>query len=79
MPKKIYDILPPKLANKTENTAKSFATHEKSHGQQKLKKPKKSSPIILDKKDKRFPLKEILIGGGVILIVLSIYLYNKLP
>ena len=79
MPKKIYDILPPKLANKTENTAKSFATHEKSHGQQKLKKPKKSSPIILDKKDKRFPLKEILIGGGVILILLSIYLYNKLP
>jgi len=72
MSKKIYDILPPKLINKVEDTLKDLSGA--------AKKKKSHRKTVQERHKKRpFPSKEILIGGLVIVFLLGIYFYNKLP
>lgn len=72
MAKKIYDILPPKLVNKTEDKIKDLGGAVK-------KKRSYHKTARNHHKERHFPLKEILIGGSVIVFLLGIYFYNKLP
>ena len=75
MAKKIYDIKPPGLVSKVSQDTK------RSSG--KLKK-KKSEPVVKSPKlpkdeERTFPGKEVFIGGAVIVLLLGIFFYNKLP
>jgi len=98
--KKIYDITPPKVAYKVENTIKEMAVNDKpkkapkkakvvfqsakliqppqpTQSPQSIKQPQ---PLQLPEgRKRRFPLREILVGSSVILILLCIYFYNTLP
>ena len=71
MSKKIYDILPPKMIHKVEDATKSLSLGKKSK-----KRSKKNSH---QQSVKKFPLKEVLVGGSIIVFLLGIYFYNKLP
>lgn len=71
MANKIYDIRPPQLPVRIVKSAKVVAVD----GEKTEKNAVKSSSEF----KKRKPLKEIFIGGGIIFILLTIYLYNKLP
>jgi len=68
MSKKIYDILPPKVAHRLEN----FLTKDS-----KAKTSRRKSRNRIHKKN--LPLREILVGGGVILILFVIYFVSQLP
>ena len=81
MSKKIYDVMPPKVAHKVENTIKSLgAKNTKKRRTKKVvsvaKEEKKEFAL---KPVKRFPVKEILFGITIIVILIGIYLLNKLP
>src|SRR3989344_8717825 len=71
MSKKIYDILPPKMIHKVEDATKSLSLGKKSK-----KRSKKNSH---QQSVKKFPVKEVLVGGVIIVLLLGVYLYNKLP
>jgi len=86
MPKKIYDIVPPKA--KMGNAIKTL------DGKNKVRKTRKKPisdfpvpqpimqpvvPPIAQYGKKRFPLREVLAGGAIITFLFGIYLYNKLP
>jgi len=71
MSKKIYDILPPKLVHKVENTLKNLGGAAK-------KKKSRHRAVQNQYKEKHFPLKEILVGGLIIVFLLGIYFYNNL-
>ncbi len=79
MSKKIYDIKPPKIAKKIENTIKEFSSPVVSS-----KKEKKSlinnSTIKKETKRKRtlFTKRNILIAFAALVLVVGIYLYNSL-
>ncbi len=89
--KKIYDITPPKVAYRVENTIKAMAANDKPkkapkktstilQSPQPSKEPQSPPPLALPEHTKRrFPLKEIVIGGAAIVLLLCIYLYNSLP
>lgn len=85
--KKIYDILPPNIAHKVEDTLKSLGIEEpKKRATSKTRSRKKEAPRAAlvkptskERKAKRFPLPELLVGGGVIAVLLGIYFYTKLP
>ena len=84
MSKKIYDILPPKLANKVEDTIKVLdgATKPKRQRRKKVEKPLSVQAPALDKavkKEKRFPVTELLVGCGIIVLLLCAYGFMKLP
>lgn len=68
MAKKIYDIIPPKMAHKVEEGIKEFLAGDKSK--------KKTSRR---KREKHFPLKGVLILSGSILLIIAVYLFFKLP
>ena len=70
MAKKIYDILPPNKVNKPKEAVNIFIYHKKKRTRKALEQPQ---PI-----KKRFALKEILVGGGIIVFLCGIYLYNVL-
>lgn len=72
MAKKMFDILPPKMGQKTENTVK------KSLGAPKKKKDSRKE-IKAPKKEKHFPLREVLAGAAVVLFLLAAYGITKLP
>ncbi len=90
MAKKIYDIVPPKV--KAETAAKILS---KEKVKKPRKKPlvnivKTSAPIpqpMIDSvmpapresSKRKLPIKELSIGGVIILCLLGIYLYNALP
>lgn len=73
MAKKIYDIIPPDLAHKVEDTIRELSLVGN------IKKKRKTSPIKKRKNEKRPPFLEIFIGGGILLVLLGIYFYNTLP
>ena len=73
--KKVYDILPPNVANKLENTIKSIDEGEKK----KKEKINYKKPVVSVDKKRRFPLWEIFVGGFVIIILICVYFYNTLP
>ena len=76
MPKKIFDILPPKINHKIEDRINSLTKEEKKHTKSGVNKKhrKESNP---DKK-RHFPIKEILGGFGVLFLILGGILYFKL-
>jgi hypothetical protein len=69
MPKKIYDIKPPKVAQKTEKDLKEFLSENK--------KPKRQS--TRQKKEKHSVWWPVSIGILLIVIVAGVYLFLKLP
>lgn len=70
MPRKIYDIKPPKVAHKTEKDLKEFLAHEPKSA------PKKRSHR---KKEKRSVWWPVSIGILIIVIIVGVYLFFKLP
>lgn len=82
MPKKIYDVMPPKPAPKEKNIDLSaragklpITFKETPKESRNIQKPlKETSP----KKARRFPVKEICIGGLLIVILIGIYFAAKL-
>jgi len=70
MAKKIFDIVPPKPGRNVENTVKDFT---------KDIKKKKPATEVFYKKERRFPLKGVLVGAAVLIILLCVYGYIKLP
>ena len=68
MAKKIYDIKPPRTAQKAEDGIKEFLAGDKS----KKKTSKK-------KREKHFPLKPVLILAGALLLIVAVYLFFALP
>lgn len=87
MAKKIYDIMPPKVASKKSEAMKAAVGAGPKTRRQPAKRgvPKKAAsaatfiPAISPREPRKFPLAEIIIGGGIICLLLGIYLYNKLP
>ncbi len=65
MPKKIYDIKPPKLVKKRKIASKVVPVVKIES--------KPSTP------ERRFPLIELMMGGGVVVLLLGIYFFNTLP
>ena len=78
MPKKIYDILPPKSVKHVEHVAKSQGVVDKSKkkSRKEIQRHQKAAYLQIPK---TFPKKEILVGGGVIIFLLGVYFYNTLP
>ncbi|MDO8529835.1 MAG: hypothetical protein Q7S10_00265 [bacterium] len=94
MAKKIYDIMPPKVANKLENTIRDSDKKAKKAAPRGRKKAiaaaplvapvirqakAKPAPIYTEEKEKHFPLKEVLIGGAIVLVLLIGYSITRLP
>ena len=75
MAKKVYDILPPKVAHNVENAVKGMGLAQKP----KRMRGAGKSAVPKNAKEKRFPLKELLVGGTAILALLGIYLFTTLP
>lgn len=71
MPKKIYDIKPPKVAKKIEKEIKEFLTADT--------KRKKPGARGKKKKERRPIWQPILVGALVILLIVCLYLFFKLP
>ncbi|MSU60321.1 MAG: hypothetical protein EXS52_00180 [Candidatus Staskawiczbacteria bacterium] len=90
MAKKIYDILPPKVAQKKKllgqksgafRTVKKSAVVSKTQVIQKTRKQERDGVAYIAHTagKRRFPMKEIFAGSAVMLLLVSIYLYSKLP
>lgn len=76
MPKKIYDIKPPKLARRVGDQIKDFLEDDgKIHGTKHTGKKHGAR----HKKEGKFLWVKVLSGVGIALIVLMIYLFFKLP
>jgi len=74
MPKKVYDIKPPKLVKKIEKEIKDFLVDEKNHPKQSVKKHKTSQ------QKKGYPIwLPISIVVFIFIVFLGLYLYFKLP
>lgn len=71
MARKIYDILPPKIAHKVEHTIKEIAGSGKNE-----KKHKKNK---IHREIKFFAKRRIFIASFAIILFMVIYLYNYLP
>jgi len=78
MAKKIYDIKPPKIVKKIEDDIKSFIDGDKKNH---IKKEplKKGSKDNRRRKEKKFPLGKFLAGTGILVVVIAVYLFFKLP
>ncbi|MDO8660032.1 MAG: hypothetical protein Q7K54_05565, partial [Candidatus Parcubacteria bacterium] len=77
MAKKIFDILPPKIAHKVEKEIKSFDVEEKKHTKVQANR-KHHKEIKSDNLKRRFPLKGFLVVSGVLILILFSFLYFKL-
>ena len=78
MAKKIYDIKPPKIAKKTEDDIKSFVAGDKKNAG-KAEAGKKRQKDNRRGKERKFPLKNVLAGAGVLVVIIAVYLFFKLP
>ncbi len=91
MVRKMHDILPPKRIKKAESTAKSLSSNKKRktkntqlpYSEIKNAEPKytETKPVETKypKKKSHFPLRGVLIGSAIVVVLLSIYAYIKLP
>jgi len=74
MPKKVYDVIPPKLAKKIEEDVKEYLAEEKVQ-EVREKKPRKNR-----RNSGARPLWIPVSGGvAVVLLILVVYLFFKLP
>ena len=64
MAKKIFDILPPKIAHKIEDGIKSITKEEKKHTKSKVNT--KHHKEVSSNTKKHFPLKEVLVCSGIL-------------
>jgi hypothetical protein len=69
MAKKIYDVVPPKTAKKIEKDIKEFFSEDKKKTKRRSK-PKREGRSIW------FP---VSIAGGVLILIVGVYLFFKLP
>jgi len=76
MAKKIFDILPPKIAHKIEDGIKSITKEEKKHTKSKVNT--KHHKEVSSNTKKHFPLKEVLVCSGILFLILFGFLYFKL-
>lgn len=75
MPKKIYDVIPPKLAKKIEEDVKEYLREERS-------KTKRTETKRTSSKQKleNFPVwVKVSAGAGVLVVLFFVYLFFKLP
>lgn len=72
MSKKIYDIVPPKESRKVEKAIRFLDAEDK-------KKLRYKKTANLPHKEKRFPFREIFIGGFIIIALFVVYFVLKLP
>lgn len=82
MAKKIYDIKPPKTAErakKSGNSPAGGAKEIKEFLDGPEKRPIKKPVASRRKKEIKNPWKRVLIGAGVVLILIAVYLFFKLP
>lgn len=83
MAKKMYDVKPPKVAHKIEETIKDFSVQDikKKHHHKAAVSGISPEGVKTKshKKNRRFPLRELLVGGGIIIVLLAVYFYFKLP
>ena len=80
MPKKMHDILPPKAKRKIDSTVKELVRDlSVAPKKRKVSQKKIVQEPVLVKQDRRFPLKEIVIGGVVVVLLLGWYGVTKLP
>lgn len=86
MAKKIFDIIPPKKIRKTEDVVKPLVREEKKYTKvreskkdykKEYKQDYKQEETLLIK-EKHFPLKEVLMGFGVLILIAGGILYFKL-
>ena len=75
MPKKIYDVKPPKLVRKTESSIKEFLKDGKGRGSSRAEK----KPKTRAKNEKFFPWRKVAMGGGIVVVLVAAYLFFKLP
>jgi hypothetical protein len=77
MPRKIYDIKPPKVARKTEKQIKEFFNEEKPHSPRRTER----KPSRMQKKEptNNLFLKPVFIGSTIVLIAVVGFLFVKLP
>lgn len=76
MAKKMFDILPPKTVKKIEKEVKSLLGDDKKS--KKARVDKKHTKELKEKRARRFPLREVLAGSGILLLVVLGVLYFKL-
>ncbi|MEK7541183.1 MAG: hypothetical protein AAB529_03060 [Patescibacteria group bacterium] len=82
----MFDILPPKIAHKTEDGFKSFTREEKKHTKRRENKQRQSEISTHEtrscethpRKERRFPLKEFFTGVGILVLISIGVLYFKL-
>src|SRR3989344_7335731 len=83
MAKKMHDILSPTAKRKIDNTVKELVEGLSVEPKKKRVSRKKvvQEPVLVAKKTikKRFPLKEVLVGGVVVVLLLGWYGVTKLP
>lgn len=95
MAKKMHDILPPRAKRKVAKVPKELEKDIKSLRSSMQNTAKEGpkvkyeplapvkdvplQPLPTIKKEKRFPLREILVGGAVVVFLLCIYGFVKLP
>jgi len=72
MAKKVYDIVPPKQAKRIEENVKNYL-----HG--KESRAKRSGKVLGKSKQQRSIWWPVSIGGSVVLVVVGIFLFFKLP
>jgi len=84
MAKKIFDIVPPKKVLKKETITKSLPTEEKKytkpHEYKKYNKKKEVTPAeeTLLYEEKHFPLRGVLAGSAILVLIIGGILYFKL-
>jgi hypothetical protein len=75
MPKKIYDVIPPKLAKKIEQDVKEYLREEKSKTKHTETRRNDSKKV-----KQNFPVwAKVSAGVGVLIVLFFVYLFFKLP
>lgn len=85
MARKIYDIIPPKVAKKLENTIRELSSPVVAAPKRRKKQSAPIKPLapigknnIQRERSGIFSKRNIFIGGGILVLLLAIYLYNSL-
>lgn len=75
MPKKVYDIKPPKLSQKSESHVKEFLKIEKAQSSKRAEK----KPQTRSEEPRFFSWGRIAMGAGAVVAITAVYLFFKLP